>query len=920
MGERALLGGRYELGPAIGSGGFATVFRARDRQANVDVAVKLVPPNLFARNIGPGSPGPPGSPGGDRLRAEAAILKRLSSRHLARVFELGSDEQGVWLVTELVDGVWLSVEGLGRALLPHEILRVARGLLEGLSVAHAAGVIHADVKPSNILVPRTAKALDGPKLIDFGLARLTSRAEIARELGESAPASGVVVGSARWMAPEVLSGRVPDMRSDVYSAGLVLFELLGDGDLFPADERREQLRARIAGDPILEGRVAPPLSSVLARMLARDPAKRYRDAAEALGAVIDLDTAPVSTVGDDVPSRAALDTAPPSMSGSRPSFIYASSTAPPPMRGAAPGAAASSTRPPARAASVGSAPPLSTSSPSSRAAPPRGAATPSAVTPWGGPASTRGLGTSDRRPIDLQTQAPGRVSSVPVASRTMTTRPPPAARLRALPENGAEGLRETLRYLDLPMLDALARRERGNATGRVARAVALALRLELDAAALILEPLALSSDIARAVGATVLAPRARRVTRARVDSDREDKWIDTVPAELGALLAAFAVALSQRDDAARDVSRCTRLLERLDRADAAAAAAADTEAHGRIESARITLRIAVAAARVRSGELTSGAALDLVAPLETGDGRARSAFDGVVRPLLAAAIGVRVDEGRARDDLERAVRAANESGATLLEACASAAWGRLLVDAPLRVDQGLAVLERATTLLAHGDAPSLEHEAEHHRAAALIVQGRWKEAVPPLQAAREAAHAERSIEAEVLSASLEVVAHLALGDHDPAREAAAALGEARIGSARGRAAALAWIAKCLEALASGDRDAAEDALAEASARSREAGADSADAYVLVEVLAMLFDAAKGSLPDVVAPAAELEKFAAERGFTSFYWFDVLRSVLERVDDPAVRAPMQDVLARVALLLGPASRIARDRRTSAPPAY
>jgi eukaryotic-like serine/threonine-protein kinase len=880
VGERALLGGRYELGPAIGSGGFATVFRARDRQANLDVAVKLVPPNLYAGGAGAGRDV------GERLRNEAAVLKKLSSRHVARVFELGADEQGVWLVTELIDGVWLSPEALGRALFPHEVLRVARGVLEGLSVAHSAGVVHADVKPSNILVPRTEKALDGPKLIDFGLARMTPRSEIARELGESAPASGVVIGSARWMAPEVLSGQPADMRSDVYSAGLVLFELLGEGDLFPMDEQREQLRARMTTDPVLEGRVAPPLSSVLARMLARDPAKRYRDATEALGAVIDLDTAPVSTVGDAPAGRPGSDPAPASMRPLRPSFgpsfgFAGPSTAPPPMH------------PTASAGPMGSRPPPSRSS--GRA------------------------GVMDRNSQGPSSVRSGSVPSLTASlapSRTTSTRPPPATRLRALPENGTDGLRETLRHLDLPMLDALARRERGNAIGRVARAVALALRLELDAAALILEPLALSSDVARAVGATILAPRARRVTRARVDSDRDDKWIDTVPAELGALLGAFAAAFSGRDDATRDASRCTRLIERLDRAETEARG--NSEIQGRIESARVTLRIAVAAARVRNGELTSGAALDLVAPLETGDGRTRSPFDRVVRPLLAAAIGVRIDEGRARDDLERAVRAANESGATLLEACASAAWGRLLVDAPLRVDQGLAVLERATTLLAHGDAPSLEHEAEHHRAAALIVQGRWKDAVTPLRAAREAAHAERNVEAEVLSASLEVVAHLALGDHNPAREAADALGAARIGTARGRAAALAWIAKCLEALASGDRDAAEDALAEASARSREAGADSADAYVLVEVLAMLFDAAKGALPDVVTPAAELEKFAAERGFTSFYWFDVLRSVLARVDDPTVREAMEDVLARVAMLLGPASRIARERRTSAPP--
>jgi serine/threonine protein kinase len=898
VGERALLGGRYELGQAIGSGGFATVFRARDRQANTDVAVKLVPPGFDAAQLS------------ERLRSEAAILerlKRLSSRHVARVFELGSDAQGVWLVTELIDGIPLSIEALGRALLPHEVLRVARGVLEGLSVAHGAGIVHADVKPSNILVPRTEKALDGPKLIDFGLARLTTRADLARELGEGAPQSGVVVGSARWMAPEVLSGAPADTRSDVYSAGLVLFALLGDGELFPGDEQRDlaggfhdaqQLRARIANDPVLEGRVPPPLSSVLARMLARDPAKRYRDASEALGAVIDLDTAPVSTVGDDVPpasmrgSRASIPDG-----GPRGAFGFGNSTAPPPASRSAGTAAPPSMRAPSFSRAFGA----DSVAPSSRA--------PAATA---APASPASFSPSAVPPAPAYL-AP-RASSLSVTPRTMSTRPPPATRLRALPESGADGLRETLRHLDLPMLDALARRERGNATGRVARAVALALRLELDAAALILEPLALSSDIARAVGATVLAPRARRVTRARVDSDRDDKWIDTVPAELAALLASFAAALSGRDDAARDASRCKRCLERLEQAEADA----DAETRTRIESARITLRIAVAAARVRAGELTSEAALDLTAPLETGDGRTRTAFDRVVRPLLAAAIGVRIDEGRARDDLERAVRASNESGATLLEACASAAWGRLLVDAPLRVEQGLAVLERATTLLAHGDAPSLEHEAEHHRAAALIVQGRWKEAVPALQAAREAAHAERAVEAEVLSASLEVVAHLALGDHDPAREAAAALGEARIGTARGRAAALAWIAKCLEALASGDREAAEDALAEASARSREAGADSADAYVLVEVLNMLFDAAKGSLADVVAPAAELERFAAERGFTSFYWFDVLRSVVGRVDDPAVRGPMLDVLARVAMLLGPASRIARDRRTSAPP--
>ncbi|MDB4944581.1 MAG: Serine/threonine protein kinase PrkC, regulator of stationary phase [Labilithrix sp.] len=861
MAERALLGGRYELGAAIGAGGFATVFRARDlarergagSEHDLDhhVAVKLVPPGFDAERLA------------KRLRVEASVLTRLRSRHLARVHDFGSDEHGVWLVTELVDGVPLSAEGLGRPLLPHEVLRVARGLLEGLGVAHAAGIVHGDVKPANVLVPRTESALDGPKLIDFGAARVVPAAELAGQ----AAAGAVVLGTARWMAPEVLAGREADFRSDVYSAGLVLFELLGAGELFPGSDRQERLRARLALEPALAGRVVEPLASVLQRMLAREPAARFLDANEALAAIVDLDTAPVSLVPSGPPSSRSLV---PSLAPSGP--------------------------------------------PSSRSLV---AAQPSSLAPR---------------------MVSGHPSSVPSSRLARREAAPP--RLSALSDDAAIALRETLGHLDMPMLDALARRERGQALGRLARAVALALRLELDAAALIVEPLLATSDVARAVGACLLGPLARRSTRARIDVDRDDGWLDTVPAELGALLAALGAALSDPAEAARNARRCTRALARLERREGRDAHVTDTgdardarDAHDarekrdadddpelprRLEALRVTLRFAEAASQVRTGELAPGAALDLVAPLDAGDGRARTAFDRLTRPLLAAAIAVRLDEGRARDELERATRAALDQGVPLLEAFASGAWGRLLVDAPHRAAQALGVLDRAATLLAHGDAPGLLHEAEHHRGAAHVVRGQWKEAIPRLRAAREAARAEGNLEAEVLSASLEVVAHLVLGDRDPARDASAALGSARIGAARGRAGAFAWIARCLEALAAGEAEGAEDALAEATARARDGAGDHLDAHVLVEVLAMLFDAAKGALPDVAATVAELERLAADRGFLASYWLEALRSVLERVDDAVIRTPMLEVLARVTMLLGPGSRMARDRRTSAPP--
>ena len=220
-------------------------------------------------------PGLGSEPAAQRLRREGQLLRRVTSRHVARVYDSGDDESGVWLVTELVEGGPLTVTTLGRPLLPHEVLRVARGLLEGLAAVHRAGILHGDVKPSNVLVPRTEKALDLPKLVDFGLARIVSRSEVAASIGDAMTRQGTVLGTARYMAPEVLSGGEPSLRSDLYSAGLVLFELLDDGPLFVVGDARAQLRARVSNEPHLHDRVPEPLSDVLARMLAREPSGRF---------------------------------------------------------------------------------------------------------------------------------------------------------------------------------------------------------------------------------------------------------------------------------------------------------------------------------------------------------------------------------------------------------------------------------------------------------------------------------------------------------------------------------------------------------------------------------------------------------------------------------------------------------------------
>jgi hypothetical protein len=222
-------------------------------------------------------------------------------------------------------------------------------------------------------------------------------------------------------------------------------------------------------------------------------------------------------------------------------------------------------------------------------------------------------------------------------------------------------------------------------------------------------------------------------------------------------------------------------------------------------------------------------------------------------------------------------------------------------------------------LLAHGDAPSLEFEAEFARGTMLLARRRWSEAIARLRAAREAAHAERAGERELLATALEVFGELAASDVKDAYESASVLVDARLVAASARVAAIAWVARGLVSLSASDREGAEDALAAAEARVRGGDRANADAYVLVEVVGMLLDAARGALPDFAASASRLETFAETHAFEGFHWIDVLGAIVDRLPDDVSPAKMRDALARLAPILGSESRLARERRTDAPPA-
>jgi eukaryotic-like serine/threonine-protein kinase len=240
--------GRYQLGRTLGSGGMAIVYQAHDRELGRVVAVKRLADNLsHDRSFR------------DRFLREAQLAARLSHPHLVRVYDFGHDPDGrPFIVMEYVEGGSLA-EALARdgALSPARVVAVARDCCSGLAYAHAAGLVHRDLKPQNLLLD-----LDGRvKIADFGIARSLD--------GTSLTLTGSVLGTAGYLAPEQAGGEQATAAADIYGLGVTLHQL-ATGGMPGAD----------APHPLPE-----PVSSVVARCLDPDPGRR--PTAAALAAMLD---------------------------------------------------------------------------------------------------------------------------------------------------------------------------------------------------------------------------------------------------------------------------------------------------------------------------------------------------------------------------------------------------------------------------------------------------------------------------------------------------------------------------------------------------------------------------------------------------------------------------------------------------------
>ena len=263
---------RYHLGAKIAKGGMSTVYHALDTRLDREVAVKIMNPELATDPTFR-----------TRFEREARAVAKLTHPDLVNVFDQGEDGPFVFLVMELVDG------GSLRELLrergpmpPHAALSVMEPVLTALSVAHTTGMIHRDIKPDNVLISANHQV----KLADFGLVRAVSTGS-----GEAArtSATGQVIGTVAYLSPEQVQGQSLGAASDVYSAGVLLYELLTGETPFSGGSPVETALSRLTQDvpapsEIIDG-VPPEIDDLVLRACQRAPEDRFADGSEFLAAV-----------------------------------------------------------------------------------------------------------------------------------------------------------------------------------------------------------------------------------------------------------------------------------------------------------------------------------------------------------------------------------------------------------------------------------------------------------------------------------------------------------------------------------------------------------------------------------------------------------------------------------------------------------
>ncbi|MEV5573437.1 Stk1 family PASTA domain-containing Ser/Thr kinase [Spirillospora sp. NPDC052269] len=268
MSQPRLLGGRYELESVIGRGGMAEVYRARDQRLDRVVAVKTLRPDLARDPIFQ-----------ERFRREAQSAASLNHPSVIAVYDTGEDSIGdthiPYIVMEYVDGSTLrDLLRENRALMPQKALEITDGILRALDYSHRGGIVHRDIKPANVMLTRQHEV----KVMDFGIARAMH--DSASTMTQTAQ----VIGTAQYLSPEQARGERVDARSDLYSTGCVLYELLTGRPPFTGDSPVAIAYQHVREEPTPPSQIDPDIpqwaDAIVLKAMAKSADDRYQNAGE----------------------------------------------------------------------------------------------------------------------------------------------------------------------------------------------------------------------------------------------------------------------------------------------------------------------------------------------------------------------------------------------------------------------------------------------------------------------------------------------------------------------------------------------------------------------------------------------------------------------------------------------------------------
>ncbi|MEO3765801.1 Stk1 family PASTA domain-containing Ser/Thr kinase [Streptomyces sp. B8F3] len=268
MEEPRRLGGRYELGQVLGRGGMAEVYLAHDTRLGRTVAVKTLRADM-ARDPSFQA----------RFRREAQSAASLNHPAIVAVYDTGEDYIDSvsipYIVMEYVDGSTLrELLHSGRKLLPERTLEMCTGILQALEYSHRSGIVHRDIKPANVMLTRTGQV----KVMDFGIARAMG------DSGMTMTQTAAVIGTAQYLSPEQAKGEQVDARSDLYSTGCLLYELLTGRPPFVGDSpvavAYQHVREEAPPPSTFDPEVTPEMDAIVMKALVKDPDYRYQSADE----------------------------------------------------------------------------------------------------------------------------------------------------------------------------------------------------------------------------------------------------------------------------------------------------------------------------------------------------------------------------------------------------------------------------------------------------------------------------------------------------------------------------------------------------------------------------------------------------------------------------------------------------------------